>query len=92
MFFLVCFDIVEDRTRNRVVKIIKQYGYRVQKSIFECSPMTEEQFLKMTHRLEDVIDHTQDSVRLYPLCRGCLNKVEFSGIGEAPVAVSFRVL
>ncbi|MDP2645309.1 MAG: CRISPR-associated endonuclease Cas2 [Desulfobacterales bacterium] len=92
MFYLVCFDIVEDRKRTRVVKIIKQYGHRVQKSVFECSRMTEEQFLKMIRRLENIIDHTRDSVRYYPLCKGCLNKVEFSGIGEVPREILFAVI
>ena len=92
MFFLICFDVVEDRTRTRVVKIIKQYGRRVQKSVFECSPMTEEQFVKMSRQLEDAIDHTQDSIRYYPLCKGCLSKVEFSGIGERPCVAAFTVI
>ena len=36
MFCLVCFDIVEDRSRTRVVKVLKSHGQRVQKSVFEC--------------------------------------------------------
>jgi len=47
MFCLVCFDIVDDRIRYRAVKIIKAYGTRVQKLVFECASITEEQFLKM---------------------------------------------
>ena len=91
MFFLVCFDIVDDRVRYRAVKIIKNYGVRVQKSVFECAPLTEEQFLKMKHLLEDCIDSSEDSVRYYFLCKQCLPKVEYSGIGEPPESVSYRV-
>ncbi|MBW1710953.1 MAG: CRISPR-associated endonuclease Cas2 [Deltaproteobacteria bacterium] len=91
MFCLVCFDIVDDRIRYRAVKIIKAYGIRVQKSVFECTSLTEEQFLKMKQRLEDCIDSTQDSVRFYFVCRQCLQKVEFSGIGEGPQIVPYRV-
>ena len=36
MFYLVCFDIVEDPARAKVVKVLKEYGERVQKSVFEC--------------------------------------------------------
>lgn len=91
MFYLVCFDIVDNRSRYRAVKIIKSYGSRVQKSVFECAPLTEKQFLKMKQRLEDCIDSTQDSVRFYFLCRQCLRKVEYSGIGEGPQIVPYRV-
>ena len=91
MFYLVSFDIVDDRVRYRAVKIIKAYGIRVQKSVFECAALTEEQFLKMKRRLEDCIDYTQDSVRYYAICRQCLHKVEYSGIGEAPEILPYRV-
>jgi len=91
MFCLVCFDIVDDRIRYWAVKIIKAYGTRVQKSVFECASITEEQFLKLKHKLEDCIDNSEDSVRFYFLCKQCLSKMEYSGIGEAPQVVSYRV-
>jgi len=91
MFCLVCFDIVDDRIRYRAVKIIKAYGVRVQKSVFECTSITEEQFFKMKQKLEDCIDNTQDSVRFYYICRQCLTKVEWSGIGEVPEIIPYRI-
>ena len=92
MFYLVSFDIVDDRVRYRVVKILKAYGVRVQKSVFECGRLTEQQFLKMKHSLEDNIDHGEDSVRYYPICRDCVGKVEFSGMGRLPIADEFKVV
>lgn len=84
MFILVCFDIVDDRVRYRVVKALKGYGVRVQKSVFECSDMTERRLLKLIARMDELIDHEEDTVRYYPLCAGCLKNVEFSGIGNLP--------
>lgn len=92
MFYLVCFDIVEDRMRYQVVKVLKDYGGRVQKSVFECANLDEEKFLKMRDRIEECIDQTQDSVRYYRLCRGCVRAVEFAGIGEVPSIQRFRVV
>ena len=92
MFYLVSFDIVDNRVRYRVVKILKEYGVRVQKSVFECGRMTEKQFLRMKHRLEDRIDHGEDTVRYYPVCRDCLGKVEYSGTGRLPSDESFKVV
>jgi len=84
VFYLVCFDIVEDRARRRVAKVLEGHGVRVQKSVFECGRMSEERFLKMKTALEEIIDALDDSVRYYSLCRGCLKRVEFSGNGRPP--------
>ncbi len=92
MFFLVCFDITDNRVRYRVVKVLKGFGKRVQKSVFECENLSEERFLKMKNGIEDLIDHGCDSVRYYLLCRGCIRRIEYSGIGELPDGESFRVV
>lgn len=92
MFYLVCFDIVDDRARQRVVKSLKSYGERVQKSVFECPSMTEEKFLKMKNGLEELIDVGEDTIRYYPLCRSCLANVEYTGIGVPPRQEKYRVV
>lgn len=92
MFYLVCFDIVDDRIRERVVKCLKSYGLRVQKSVFECPNLSEEKFLKMKNHIEDLIDSEVDTVRYYFLCKGCLKNVEISGIGEPPEKEKFHIV
>lgn len=92
MFLLVCFDISDDRIRYHVVKLLKGYGIRVQKSVFECSDLTEERFLKLKNGIDDLIHHGEDTVRYYLLCRGCLHRVECSGLGDFPNAENFVVV
>ena len=92
MFYLVCFDIVDDNKRNKVAKILKGCGYRFQKSVFECPDLTEKKLLKLKTGIEKHIDVEDDSVRYYRQCRGCLNEFEFSGIGEAPDLNDFKVI
>ena len=92
MFCLVCFDIVDDKVRYKAAKVLKGYGYRVQKSVFECPELTEKQYLKLKDRLENLIDATEDSVRYYRQCRACLGEFEFSGIGEAHSADEYGIL
>lgn len=92
MFYLVCFDITDDRVRYRAVKVLKGFGYRVQKSVFECPDLTEKKYLKLKDRLEGLIDETTDSVRYYRQCRGCLVEVETSGVGEAPRMAAFGAI
>lgn len=91
MFYLICFDITDDAVRNRVVKVLKGRGYRVQKSVFESPDLTEKQFLKLKDRLEGLIDMTTDSVRYYRQCRGCLKDFEFSGTGAPPELERYKV-
>lgn len=89
MFYLVCFDITDDKARYRAVKVLKGFGYRVQKSVFECPDLSERRFLKLKDRLEGFIDHTCDSIRYYRQCRSCLVEVELSGVGELPTVEDF---
>ena len=92
MFCVVCFDIVDDRACARAAKVLKEYGRRVQKSVFECGLLTEEKFLKLKGRLEDLIDGSEDTVRYYFVCKACLDRMEFSGIGDPPDTERYRVV
>ncbi len=91
MFYLVCFDITDDRTRSRVAKALKGCGYRVQKSVFESPDLTEKGFLKLKDRLDGLIDKTTDSIRYYRQCQGCLKGCEFSGTGMPPEIEDYKV-
>jgi CRISPR-associated protein Cas2 len=92
MYYLVCFDIVDNRDRRKVVKIIRGYGYRVQKSVFECPGLTERKFLTLRNRLEEIIDNISDTVRFYRLCKGCIESVEVVGVGGQPETAAVRVV
>ncbi len=35
--YVIAYDISDQRERNRVSKVLTGYGFRVQKSVFECS-------------------------------------------------------
>lgn len=80
MFYIVSYDIVDDRKRTTASKLLLGYGSRVQKSVFECV-ITEKQFMEMRERIEGVIDLEIDSVRYYKICKRCLETVEVVGWG-----------
>lgn len=92
MFYLISFDISDDGERTKVGKALENHGERVQKSVFECPDLTEEALLKLKADIEDRIDHAGDSVRYYPLCGACKEKVEYSGTGREPAAGKFRII
>jgi CRISPR-associated protein Cas2 len=79
-YMVISYDVVDDRKRTRVSKVLINHGRRVQKSVFECL-ITEKQYLSLKEALEKIIDMEKDSVRYYTLCAGCIHNIQFSGWG-----------
>ena len=92
MFYIICYDISDDRDRYRVVKALKGFGTRVQKSVFECPDLTEKQLLDLQAKLDALIDHGVDSIHYFRLCLACIKEVEWSGLGCKPSVDVFRVV
>jgi len=88
---VISYDIVEDRRRNRVMKILKGCGFHVQKSVFECI-LSEAAFKRLRKRLEREIDLKTDSIRIYRLCGECRKQVEILGRGEVSKLVAVKVI
>ncbi|SDD12987.1 CRISPR-associated endonuclease Cas2 [Halanaerobium congolense] len=75
MYFIVCYDISNDKRRRKVAGIIKDYGVRVQYSIFECD-LSDEKYDELYNRLIEVVKANKDSINIYFLCERCLkNKI-----------------
>jgi len=80
MYIVISYDIVDDKKRLRVAKLLKNYGERVQKSVFECR-VDEKRYLEIKGKLEKIIDMENDSVRYYSLCQKCIGNIQISGWG-----------
>ncbi|MBN1626525.1 MAG: CRISPR-associated endonuclease Cas2 [Deltaproteobacteria bacterium] len=80
MEMIVAYDIAHPRRLNRVAKIMKDYGVRVQKSIFEAE-VDSKRFAEMKRRVRDVILEEEDGVKYFPLCEKCAGTVEIIGQG-----------
>ena len=79
MYLVVSYDIHDDKRRNRLHKTLKNFGERIQYSVFECD-LTKEQVLRMQHAMKRIIkEEDQDSVRFYHLCDGCKSKIDRIG-------------
>ena len=80
-FFLVSYDIVPDRRRTKLAKLLEGFGSRVQRSVFECD-LTPPQFALLHGRITKLIKPDEgDSVRIYRLCISCVKTVEIHGPG-----------
>lgn len=64
-----------------MANILMDFGKRIQYSVFECV-LSEEQLREMLRRVERVVEPQEDRVRIYRLCRQCLNDVKIIGLGE----------
>ena len=60
---LVSYDITEPRRLRRVAKVLKRYGLRVQKSVFECE-IDDRLYRELRSKLERVIKDN-DSILCY---------------------------
>ena len=63
-YFLVCYDIEDDRRRNRIARCLLGWGRRVQYSVFEVACVTESDLKKMCEQLEKLRE-SGDSIRVY---------------------------
>lgn len=82
LHIVASYDISDPIRLTKVAKIMKNYGERVLKSVFECN-LEKLRFAQLKNEIDEVIDPIEDSVRYYILCGKCIKEVDFSGKGES---------
>ena len=65
MRFIVCYDVSDDRKRNKLSKKLKAFGIRTQYSLFEVEA-TKQTILKLLTEVETVLDEV-DKFFVYPI-------------------------
>lgn len=81
MFIVACYDCSDDKRRLKLSKVLCDYGYRVQYSVFEAD-VSDKLLKEMLTRVESVINVEKDSVRIYHICSGCLKQISLKGNAE----------
>ncbi len=78
MRIVFSYDVTDDRRRARLAKRLKDYLVRVQYSVFEgdVDPQTEGRLERLVY---EELSLDTDSVRIYPLCRGCAGAMRLFG-------------
>jgi len=87
MMVLVSYDVstvnnAGKRRLRRVAKQCKNFGVRVQNSVFECD-IDPTLWADLKQRLLDIVDEEQDSLRFYFLGSKWRSKVEHHGAKAA---------
>lgn len=67
---VIAYDITLPRRLNRIARVMKDYGVRVQKSIFvaDLDPLL---FARLRNRVEREMVLQEDAVKYFPLCERC---------------------
>jgi len=83
MYFVVCYDISNNRRRHRLEKALLKFGQRVQESVFETD-LNEKEYIEMQEAVARVINMEEDNVRFYRQCKSCKSAIDVMGVGTFP--------
>ncbi len=83
MLVLVCYDVAVDpggpKRLRRISEACKDYGVRVQYSVFECR-IADKEWVALRGRLLKEFDSGQDSLRFYFLREDASARTEHHGV------------
>ena len=82
-----------NRVRTKIANELKNYGRRVQYSVFECE-LPEKKFWELYGKLSELMQMTcpeasdsqgeneesSNSIRIYRLCGGCIEQIRVIGV------------
>ena len=71
--YLLSYDIKDNYHRKKMADLLLDYGHRVQYSVFEAN-LSPSDFTELTQSAQPILDPATDSLRIYPLCRRCLEQ------------------
>ena len=78
MFVVIAYDVVCDRRRTRLAKLLSGFGERVNYSVFECE-LRQRQFDGLIRAVLKLIDPAEDRVRYYELGVDCRKRIQVNG-------------
>ena len=90
-FFLVVYDLPDDKRRTRLHKRLKDFGSPVQYSVFECI-LTSKDFLRMKAAVKKIVKTKFDHIRYYIICNSCREKIEIIGRHEVSTEPDVHVV
>lgn len=91
MTSIVCYDIADNRRRDRLAEALKDFGRRIQESVFWVH-LDDELYQRMTERIGKEIDIASDTVHIIPVCAACEAKVEILGQAIRPSEEQFYIV
>jgi len=100
VFYLISYDIPDDKRRLKIMHLLEGYGERVQYSVFEVWA-TDKELEKLKGQLgkwvkprqgEACAEDAAGSVRIYALCGACQGRREVLGAGKPTDAPGLTII
>lgn len=91
MRYIIAYDIADPFRLRKVASICKDYGTRVEYSVFECE-LSSERLDTCLKKLEESIVRNRDAVIIYPVCGECDKKIRRMGTAKKPENKSLYIL
>ncbi len=91
MQYVVCYDIADDRRRDRMARALLDYGPRAQESVFVAN-LDNELAGGMVERVTKLADVRFDRVHIFELCAACSAKTRVVGTAEVVEDRDFYII
>ena len=83
-YYVVAYDISNDKRRRKVGEALEAFGKRVNYSVFEIQVKSKAQMRGLEKELLKELDAKHDSLRFYSVCQSCVEKSWSLGDEPAP--------
>jgi CRISPR-associated protein Cas2 len=72
-WYLVCYDIRDDKRLRDVAKVVKGFGERLQYSLFRCH-LSQRDVERLRWELSEILAR-EDSLVIIELCAACVKRI-----------------
>jgi CRISPR-associated protein Cas2 len=91
MIYLITYDIDDDKERDKISKVLENYGIRVQESVFECN-LSSVNYKEVVERISKIISEGAN-IRFYPICKECYSKAAgFGNLVQLPGLKGYEII
>lgn len=90
-FYVLAYDIADDRRRARIARLMEGHGERVQGSVFEAY-LQPKDLDNLLRRAAKVMRKEHDSLRVYFLCAACRGKARAAGVGKISAPPGVKII
>ncbi|WP_066636339.1 CRISPR-associated endonuclease Cas2 [Desulfolucanica intricata] len=89
--YIITYDISDDKRRNKIYKLLRDYAVPVQYSVFEAR-LKDEDYLLLRYKLERLMKRDTDSIIFYRQCIRCQKDILRLGRSGEPFGDGIFIL